>query len=233
MIDLSKCGYDAANLFFWVVFPYIAITIFFIGNAFRFFAYPYTWRSKSSEILEKKTLRPASLLFHYGIIFAFFGHIIGIVIPKSWTEEMGISEHTYHFLALYAGTAAGLMVVAGLTLFIYRRLTNPRLKTITTTMDWVTLFLLLAITALGVINTIFIQYDYRDTVAPWFRGLWVFTPNYTLMADVPFLLKLHIFLVFVLTAIFPFTRLVHILSIPLSYIFRRPIVYRERCPEKT
>ncbi len=230
MIDLSKCGYDAANLFFWVVFPYIAITIFFIGNAFRFFAFPYTWRTKSSEILEKKMLRPASLLFHYGIIFAFFGHIIGIVIPKSWTEEMGISEHTYHFLALYGGTAAGLMVVAGLVLFIYRRLTNPRLLAITTTMDWITLFLLLAITTLGVINTIFLQYDYRDTVAPWFRGLWVFTPNYTLMADVPILLKLHIFLVFVLTAIFPFTRLVHILSIPFSYIFRRPIVYRERCP---
>ncbi len=229
MVDLSKCGYDAINLFFWVVFPYIAITIFFIGNAYRFFAYPYTWRSKSSEILEKKMLRPASMLFHYGIIFAFFGHVIGIVIPKSWTEEMGISEHTYHFLALYGGTLAGLMVVAGLVLFIYRRLTNPRLLAITTTMDWITLFLLLAITTLGVINTIFIQHDYRETVAPWFRGLWVFTPNYTLMAEVPFLLKLHIFLVFVLTAIFPFTRLVHILSIPLSYIFRRPIIYRERC----
>ena len=230
MIDLARCGYDAVNLFFWVVFPYIAITIFFIGNAYRFLAYPYTWTSKSSEILEKKTLRPASILFHYGIILVFIGHIIGIVIPKSWTEELGLTEHMYRMIALYAGTAAGLMVIAGLVLFIYRRWTNPRLKAITSTMDWITLWLLLAIVVLGNINTIVLQHDYRETVAPWFRGLWVFTPNYTLMAEVPFLLKLHIFLVFVLTAIFPFTRLVHILSIPLSYIFRRPIIYRERCP---
>jgi nitrate reductase gamma subunit len=139
----------------------------------------------------------------------------------------------YHTLALYGGTIAGLMALIGVSLFIYRRLTNARLKVHTSTMDWITLILLFAIILLGNINTIFIHYNYRETVAPWFRGLWVFTPNYTLMADVPFLLKLHIFLVFVLTAIFPFTRLVHILSIPLSYIFRRPIIYRERCPEKT
>ncbi len=229
MVDLAKYGYDAVNLFFWVIFPYISITIFFIGNAYRFLTDSFSWTSKSSEILEKKALRPASLLFHYGIIFAFFGHIIGIVIPKSWTEEIGLSEHAYHLIALYAGSIAGIMVVAGLILFIYRRLTNPRLLANTTTMDWITLFLLLAITTLGVINTIFIQYNYRETVAPWFRELWIFTPNYTLMADVPFLLKFHIFLVFVLTAIFPFTRLVHLLSIPFSYVFRKPIIYRERC----
>jgi nitrate reductase gamma subunit len=232
MIDLSKVGYDAVNLFFWVVFPYIAITIFFIGNAYRFFAHQYTWTSKSSEILEKKTLRPASMLFHYGVIFAFIGHIIGIVIPKSWTQELGITEELYEALALYAGTAAGLMMIIGLVLFIYRRLSNPRLKAITSTMDWIVLILLLAITILGNINTIVLHHDYRETVAPWFRGLWMFTPNYTLMAEVPFILKLHIFLVFVLTAIFPFTRLVHMLSIPLSYIFRKPIIYRERCPQK-
>lgn len=230
MVDLARYGYDTISLFFWVVFPYIAITIFFIGDAYRFFAHPFTWTSKSSEILEKKTLRPASLLFHYGIILAFIGHIIGIIIPKSWTEEIGLTEHMYRMIALYAGTFAGLMVIAGLVLFIYRRWKNPRLKVITTKMDWITLWLLLAIAVLGNINTIVLQHDYRETVAPWFRGLWVFTPNYTLMAEVPFLLKLHIFLVFVLTAIFPFTRLVHILSIPLSYIFRRPIIYRERCP---
>jgi len=227
---LERFGYDAVNLFFWVIFPYIAITIFFIGNAYRYLTDQYSWTSKSSEILEKDTLRTASMLFHYGIILAFIGHIIGIVIPKSWTEELGISEGAYHMLALVGGTLAGVMVVLGLILFIYRRLTNPRVKAITTTMDWVVLILLLAITSLGLINTLFVQYDYRETVAPWFRSLWTFTPDFTLMEDVPFLLKLHIFLAFVLVAIFPFTRLVHILSIPFSYIFRKPIIYRERCP---
>ncbi len=227
---LERLGYDAVNLFFWVIFPYIAITIFFIGNAYRYLTDQYSWTSKSSEILEKDTLRTASMLFHYGIILAFIGHIIGIVIPKSWTEELGITEGAYHMLALVGGTLAGVMVVLGLILFIYRRLTNPKVKAITTPMDWVVLILLLAITSLGLINTLFVQYDYRDTVAPWFRGLWTFTPDFTLMEDVPFLLKLHIFLAFVLVAIFPFTRLVHILSIPFSYIFRKPIIYRERCP---
>ena len=227
---LERFGYDAVNLFFWVIFPYIAITIFFIGNAYRYLTDQYSWTSKSSEILEKDTLRTASMLFHYGIILAFIGHIIGIVIPKSWTEELGISEGAYHMLALVGGTLAGVMVVLGLILFIYRRLTNPRVKAITTTMDWVVLILLLAITSLGLINTLSVQYDYRETVAPWFRSLWTFTPDFTLMEDVPFLLKLHIFLAFVLVAIFPFTRLVHILSIPFSYIFRKPIIYRERCP---
>ncbi len=221
---------DVINLFFWVIFPYIAISVFFIGNGYRYLADPISWRSKSSEILEKKLLRPASLLFHYGIILAFIGHIIGIVIPKYVTEDLGISESAYHLLALVGGTIAGVMVVVGLLLFIYRRLTNDRLKTITTPSDWVTLILLISITTLGLINTLFIDYDYRETVAPWFRGLWTFTPDYTLMADVPLLLKIHVALAFILVAVFPFTRLVHILSIPLSYIFRRPVIYRERCP---
>ena len=219
---------DILNLFFWVIFPYIAISVFFIGNAYKYLSNPYGWRSKSSEILEKKTLRWASMTFHYGIILAFIGHIIGIVIPKSFTEDLGVSEESYHFLAITGGTIAGVMVVFGILLFLYRRLTNDRVRAISTPSDWVTLILLLIITSLGLYNTLFVDYDYRETVAPWFRGLWIFSPDYTLMADVPISLKLHIIFVFILVAVWPFTRLVHVLSFPFSYIFRSYVIYRER-----
>ncbi len=219
---------NIVNLFFWVIFPYIAITIFFVGHAYRYLADPYSWRSKSSEILEKKTLRFASMSFHYGIILAFIGHIIGIVIPKSITEDLGISEHAYHLLAVVGGTIAGVMVVFGLIMFLYRRMAFDRVKATTAPTDWITLILLLIISVLGLFNTLFVDYDYRETVAPWFRGLWIFSPDYTLMSDVPLSLKLHIGFVFVLIAIWPFTRLVHVLSVPINYIFRSNVIYRSR-----
>ena len=78
--------------FLWVILPYLALSIFVLGHLYRYGFSQYTWTARSSEFLEKRQLRWASQLFHYGIIFVFLGHVLGLLVPAAWTGALGISE---------------------------------------------------------------------------------------------------------------------------------------------
>jgi nitrate reductase gamma subunit len=76
-------------------------------------------------------------------------------------------------------------------------------------------------------------YDYRETVSPWFRSLFVLNPDPELMAEVPLGFQLHIVAAFVLIAIWPFTRLVHAVSAPIGYLTRPYVVHRLRTTSRS
>lgn len=223
------------DIFLWVVFPYICLTVFVVGNIYRYNADQIGWTSKSSELLEKNRLKWGSILFHWGIIFAFFGHVAGILIPREFFDLFGITEEMYHFGAVWFGGAAGLAALIGGILLWMRRMSVKRIRKHSTKSDNIGLAMLVIVVALGLTFTIINAphhntFNYRETIGPWFRGILIMRPMPDLMVVAPTVLKVHIFLAFFLFAIWPFTRLVHVWSLPLEYIGRRYVTYRKVTP---
>ncbi|MEQ4724328.1 respiratory nitrate reductase subunit gamma [Nonomuraea sp. B19D2] len=217
----------------WVVAPYVALTVFVLGHIWRYRYDKFGWTTRSSQMYESRLLRIGSPLFHFGILVVALGHVGGLVIPKSWTEAMGVSEELYHLSAVVLGTIAGIATVGGLAILIYRRRTVGPVFSATTRNDKL-MYAVLALTiALGLAATVLANivgggYDYRNTVSPWFRSIFYFQPDPALMAGAPLLFQLHALSALVLFTIWPFTRLVHMLTAPVGYLTRPYIVYRSR-----
>jgi nitrate reductase gamma subunit len=225
------------NEFLWVVLPYICLTVFVVGHVWRYRYDKFGWTTRSSQLYENRLLRIGSPLFHFGILAVFLGHVMGLGVPESWTEAVGISEGLYHFLAVSIGAIAGFCTVVGLAILIYRRRTVGPVFSATTRMDKVMYVFLAAVILLGLANTvianIFGHYDYREGVSIWFRGLFRFQTHPDLMAEAPLTFQLHGLIAIALFALWPFTRLVHVFSAPLGYLTRPYIVYRSRDAQPT
>ena len=220
------------NQFVWVIYPYLCLAIFVIGHIARYKYDQFSWTAKSSEMIEKKQLKWGSLLFHLGIIPVFFGHVVGLLIPANWLEAIGVNNHIYHIGAVYIGSVFGIITLIGMLLLTLRRLSIKNVRRLSSFSDIFVNLVLLIILIMGcystlVTNAIQPEFDYRQTIAIWFRHLFMFSPNADLMLNVPRSFKLHILLGFTVFACWPFTRLVHVWSVPLSYMNRRYIVYRK------
>ena len=219
----------------FVVFPYICLTVFVVGHLWRYRYDKFGWTTRSSQLYENRLLRIGSPLFHFGMLGVIGGHVIGLLIPQSWTDAVGISEHAYHVAAVGGGLLAGVMTVVGMAILIYRRRTVGPVFSATTVMDKVMYaFLAVAIvlgmwnTIAGSILTIGGEYNYREGVSVWYRSFLAFQPDASLMADAPLGFQLHALVAFGLFALWPFTRLVHVFSAPVGYLTRPYIVYRSR-----
>lgn len=223
---------SSAEIMLWVVLPYAVAANFVIGHLWRYFASPYTWTTRSTQLLESKLLRPGIILFHIGVLMAFFGHLVGLFIPMSWTEAVGMSNHAYHNMASISGSIAGTMMCAGLFLLIYRRLSNERVRATSIIRDHVVLIILTIVVVTGLFNA-YSQlfgnaHEYRETVAPWVRSIVFHHPEPELMAAAPFVFQLHALAAMALFIIWPFSRLVHAFSLPVGYTRRPYIVFRRR-----
>lgn len=217
----------------WVIIPYLCLATFVLGHVWRYRYDKFGWTTRSSQLYETRLLRLGSPLFHFGMLGVVGGHIIGLLVPESWTAAVGISEETYHLLAVVGGLIAGLMALVGVVILIYRRRTVGPVFSATTSMDKVMyVFLVLAI-VLGMWNTVLgatalEDYNYREGVSIWYRSFLAFDPEPELMAEAPLGFQLHALVAFGLFALWPFTRLVHVFSAPLGYLTRPYIVYRSR-----
>lgn len=222
----------ATQTFLWVVLPYATTVAFAVGMFWRYRYDQYGWTTRSSQMYERRLLRWGSPLFHFGILAVFFGHVMGLGVPKSWTEAVGMSEALYHFLAVSVGAVAGVCTVVGLAILIYRRRTVGAVFRATTRMDKTMYVFLSAVILLGLWNTvasnIFGHYDYRDGVSVWFRGIFRFDLHPELMPEAPLGFQIHAMLAMLLFALWPFTRLVHVFSAPVGYLWRPYVVYRSR-----
>ena len=220
------------DTFLWVVFPYVCLTTFVVGHVWRYRYDKFGWTTRSSQMYERRLLRWGSPLFHFGILAVFLGHVMGLGIPKSWTEAVGISEGAYHFLAVSVGAVAGLCTVVGMAILIYRRRTVGPVFSATTKMDKFMYLVLATVILLGLWNTVVSNvldhFDYRESVSVWFRGIFRFDLHPELMAEAPPGFQLHGLAAMFLFALWPFTRLVHVFSAPLGYLTRPYIVYRSR-----
>ncbi|GJF59272.1 respiratory nitrate reductase subunit gamma [Staphylococcus argenteus] len=220
------------NQFLWVIFPYLCLVVFVAGHIARYRYDKFSWTAKSTELIERKQLMWGSLLFHLGVIPVFFGHIVGLLIPKSWMDAFGISEHLYHIGAVYIGSIFGIITLIGMFLLTARRITTKSIRKLSSASDIFVNVLLLIIVFMGCYATLVTNgqhsdFNYRTSLSIWFRQLFMLKPDAALMSGVPNAFKIHILLGFTIMACWPFTRLVHVWSVPLTYINRRYIIYRK------
>ncbi|MEY9995699.1 nitrate reductase gamma subunit [Streptomyces sp. V4I8] len=220
----------------WGVLPYVTFALLVAGLFWRHRYDRFGWTTRSSQVYESRLLNIASPAFHYGILFVLAGHVVGLLVPESWTDAVGVSEHTYHRFSLYGGTAAGLVTVGGIALLVYRRRTRAPVFRATTANDKVMYLVLVAAIVMGMVAKLTHAsgdgYDYRQSIAPWARSLFTLSPDTDLMARVPVLYEIHAVIGMVLIALVPYTRLVHMFSAPVQYLFRPYVVYRSRDPRQ-
>ncbi len=212
---------DLPNVFLFIGVPYIAMVVFLIGTIQRYRNTGFKVSSLSSQFLEGRSLFWGVIPFHIGILVAFFGHLIAFLLPEG---TLLWNANPVRLIALeVTGFAFGLSVLVGLLALMIRRLTNPRVKMVTTKMDVVLEFLLLAQTCLG----LYIAFGHRwgsswfaADLSPYLWSLFKLSPEIAAVSAMPIVIKLHIIGAFLLLGIFPFTRLVHMMVAPLHYITR-------------
>jgi nitrate reductase gamma subunit len=222
------------NTMLWGVLPYIMLAVLIGGTVWRYRYDQFGWTTRSSQLYESRLLRIGSPLFHFGILFVIVGHIGGLVVPMSWTDAVGVSEHVYHVNALLFGGIAGACTLVGIAILIYRRRTTGPVFMATTRNDKTMYVVLVLAIVLGLWTTLNSvgagteTHNYRETVAPWFRSIFILQPDVHAMASAPASFKIHTLVGLLLFTIWPFTRLVHAFTAPLHYLFRPYIVYRSR-----
>ncbi len=218
---------------FWDVVPYVTLAMVAVGTWWRYRYDKFGWTTRSSQLYESRLLRIASPMFHFGMLVVFIGHVVGLVIPESWMNLV-IGEHAYHLQAVILGGLAGIATLVGIVLLIYRRRTTGPVFMATTVNDKAMYVVLVAAIVAGSACTLMgstpegAEHDYRETVSPWFRSIWIFQPRGDLMAQAPVYFHIHVMIALVLFCLWPFTRLVHVFSAPIGYLFRPYVVYRSR-----
>ncbi|MGC4933576.1 respiratory nitrate reductase subunit gamma [Gordonia sp. DT30] len=223
------------NIVLWGVVPYLTLALVIGGTIWRYRYDKFGWTTRSSELYESRLLRIASPLFHYAVLGIIVGHIIGLVIPESWTEAIGVSESLYHWGAGGLGLVAAAAALVGVAMLIYRRRTTGPVFMATTRNDKLMYLVLVAalvagtyVTLVGALAPHDPGVNYRETVSPWFRSTFYFNPDINAMAAAPLGFHVHVLIGMLLFCLVPFTRLVHIFTAPLHYFFRPYIVYRSR-----
>jgi nitrate reductase gamma subunit len=212
------------NEFFFGIYPYVALTVFFVGSLLRYDRDQYTWKASSSQLLRKKDMRLGSNLFHVGIIMLFFGHLVGLLTPE-WAYHFVMSAGTKQVLAMTAGGIFGLMCLVGMILLIRRRITDPRIRATSQAADLPVLLLLFVQLVLGLL-TIPFSAQHLDgssmiALASWAQHIVTFRGDAaSFVAGEALVFKLHLVLGLTIFLLFPFTRLVHVWSVPLQYLGR-------------
>jgi nitrate reductase gamma subunit len=214
------------NFFLFGILPYISLAILLLGSAVRFDRDPYSWRSKSSQILRKRQLMWGSVLFHVGILIVLGGHVVGLLTPIAIFDFFGISHGFKQILAMSVGGVAGAFCLVGLLMLLHRRLFDRRIRVNSSFADIAVLVLLLAQLLLGLctITVSMKNLDGHEMVKfmEWAQHIVTFRVGAAdYVRDVPLVFKLHLTLGMFIFMIFPFTRLVHIWSAPVFYVLRR------------
>jgi nitrate reductase gamma subunit len=208
------------NLLF-VVFPYVAVAVAVAGTVYRFITNQFSFTSLSSQFLESDLQFWGSTLWHYGIIPTLVIHMMGFTIPKVMEALHGTPETLY--IAELAGKILAIMAFVGAALLFYRRVSQSKIRVVTTPADWVVMVLLINQVVLG----LWIAFGYRwgatwfvHTVTPWVASLATFQPAPQFVSALPLVPKLHFLNATLLILVFPFTRLVHMITVPVEYLWR-------------
>jgi len=225
MFDAATFRY--LDVFLFVALPYLAFAVFFIGTIQRYRMQTFTYSSLSSQLLENRQHFWGMVPFHYGILVILAGHVIGFLVPRAVLAWNGRPLRLY--ILEVAALICGMLAFVGLVTAVVRRIRYPKIRVVTTVPDWILYALLLFQIASGIYVAIFVGWGsswFAAAATPYLRSLLIFSPNIDYLAEMPWMVRLHMINAFVLIAFFPFTRLVHILVVPNMYLWRRPQVVR-------
>lgn len=225
----------STNLLFFGIYPYVALLICLVGSWARFDLSQYTWKAGSSQMLSKKGMRVYSNLFHVGVLFILAGHFVGLLTPASVYHHL-ISTENKQLMAMVSGGFFGVLCFIGLSGLILRRLTDARVRATGNASDLMILLVLYAQLILG-LSTIVASTHHMDgsvmvMLADWAQAIVTLRPLAAAEAIAPvgLVYKLHVGLGLTLFVLFPFTRLVHIVSAPVWYLGRRYQIVRQKRP---
>ncbi len=221
--------------FIFGAYPYLAGMVFLLGSWVRFDREQYTWKADSSQFLNNKNMRIASNLFHVGIIAVFFGHMVGMLTPHAVFLALGVDDVTHQYIAIYAGLIFGSLCLIGALMLLLRRLNEPRVRAVSRRRDTFIIGWLLVTVAIGLSTTIVSlgHASHGDAstmlaLTEWVQSVATLSVNADLIRDVHPVFKLHMFFGMTVFLLFPFTRLVHVWSVPLTYLGRAYQVVRTR-----
>ena len=216
---------DYLNTLLFGIYPYIALSVLALGSIVRYDREPYTWRSGSSQLLRRRQLVMGSVLFHVGVLIVFFGHLVGLLTPIWMFDLVGIGHGFKQLMAIVVGGIAGVFALAGALMLLHRRLYDPRIRITSSFADIAILVLLTVQLVLG-LATIPLSLGHLDgeemvRFMAWAQGIFTFDTGAAFyIANAHPIFKLHLFLGLTIFLVFPFTRLVHMLSAPIRYIWR-------------
>ena len=211
----------------FAVLPYVALVVFFLVTIERYRRQAFSYSSLSSQFLENKAHFYGVVPFHYGIIVVLTGHAVAFLIPRAILLWNGKPLRLY--VLEIAALAFGLLTLVGLVSIVVRRFTDPKVKIITSALDWVVYALLFVQVAGGVLVAVLHPWGsawFAATATPYLRSLAALSPDVAAVSAMPWLVKLHFVNAWILIGLFPFSRLVHILVTPNPYLWRRPQVVR-------
>ena len=217
------------NTLIFIVLPYTALALLLVVTPYRWYSNRLTWSAYSTQFLEQKSLFWGINPWHYGVIPLLAAHLLGIVAPGPMKALL--SNQGALIVVESIGLALGLFALFGSLVLLLRRSNSPMLKQMTVASDWVVLYLLAAQTATGVYIGLFMRWGsqwYLHTAVPYFHSLLTFNPQVEYLADFPLVFKLHAAGAFLIVALLPFTKLVHLLYQPVSFLKDPPLLYRWR-----
>jgi len=203
------------------ILPYISLAIGIVVAIYRSIHRPFSVSSLSTQLLERKKLYWGSISFHYGIILILLAHLLALLLPKSLQLWNAVPIRLY--LLELTGLGLGIWSLAGLCILLWRRLSDKRIWSVTTPMDLVVLVLLLVSAVTGVLVAGLYRFGstwFTVIFTPYLISVFTFQPQVNLVAPLPWVIKLHVVNFFVLLAVFPFSRLIHIATYPFMYLVR-------------
>lgn len=213
------------NTLLFGFYPYVALAVLIVGSALRYDRDQYSWRSGSSQLLRRRQLIWGSVLFHVGVLVIFAGHLVGLLTPIAVFDALGISHGAKQLLAIVAGGVAGVMAIIGASLLVHRRLFDARVRANSSTTDTLIIILLWVQLALG-LATIPVSLQHLDghemvKFMTWAQGIFTFKADAAEnVAEASLVFKAHLMLGLTILLLFPFTRLVHMLSVPVRFFWR-------------
>ncbi|HQY67606.1 MAG TPA: respiratory nitrate reductase subunit gamma [Pyrinomonadaceae bacterium] len=219
-------------LYVWL--PYTAVAVLVVVSIYRFVTNKFSYSSLSSQFLESDELFYGSVPWHIGIIVALTGHLIGFLIPQQILSFN--SDPIRLYILEVTGLVFGLMSLIGIVSLFWRRVSTPKIRAVTTVMDIVVLVLLLSQVFLGVYIALFYRWGsswFAATAVPYLYSLFMFQPDLAMVRPMPLMFKLHIIGAFLILLVFPFSRLVHMVSLPITYLWRPYQLVRWNWDRKT
>ncbi len=205
----------------FAVFPYVAVAMLIVVTALRWRRHPFSVSSLSSQLLENRRLYWGSISFHWGLSLILIGHLAALIIPRGFELWNGAPLRLYLLEA--TGLALGLWAAFGLLVLISRRIQNPRVRSVTSKMD----IAILAVLGVQIATGLWTAIGYRwgsfwgtSVLVPYMRSVLTFSPDASYVEPLPLVLQLHVLAFWVFVALFAFSRMVHIVTLPLGYLFR-------------
>ncbi len=222
-----------SSVVLFVAFPYVAVILAVVGGIYRYSSDRFTYSSLSSQFLENRMEFWGAVPWHYGILAILAAHLLALLVPGGWAFLIGAPARLY--VLEVTGLALALITILGLLLLIIRRLTNVRVLAVTSIMDWVLLAVLLVQVSLGFWVALFYRWGsdwYLHTAVPWLVSLATFNPKIEFVTALPWVVQLHMLIGFLVILLFPFTRLVHLVTLPLGYLWRpyQIVIWNRRRP---